>query len=214
MYADVDISPSSEAGFSLLEVLIATAIMSLTSLALFQSMSRMLYISDRAIDVSEQSLENAVSNLTIRQLVDGLVPSWSIKPEDSFLGRRQSFSGVSANAVHSMKRENVGFTLSLRRDESEGHNLVYEGQNLSWILEKDLEETAYFEYLDKKKVWHPQWPPAKPITPPSEIALLEVELIKLPQAIRLSQSPNGQKALYVVGRHQTLPQRLEFGRDE
>ena len=86
MYADVDISPSSEAGFSLLEVLIALAIMSLTSLALFQSMSRMLYISDRAIDVSEQSLENAVSNLTIRQLVDGLVPSWSIKPEDSFLG--------------------------------------------------------------------------------------------------------------------------------
>ena len=196
MYIDVDTVVSKDAGFSLLEMLIALAIMSLTSLALFQSMSRMLYVSDRAIEVSEQSLESAVSNRTITKLIDGLVPAWSLRPEDSFTGQRQRFSGVSANAIHSTATENADFTLSLSVVDDEKGRLIYEAQNLSWVLATKLEETAYFEYLDKKNIWHPQWPPVKPIQTPTDIALIELELVKLPQAIRL---------LAVSYTHLTLP---------
>jgi len=203
-----------EAGFSLLEMLVALVIMSLTSLALFQSIGTMLYVSDRAVQVSEDAVEMTISHRTMSRLIDGLVPAWSSNSEDSFSGQRLSFSGMSANAVHSNSDENASFTLSLQIHEGIETTMVYEAQNVNWTLATTVAGAFYFEYLDKKNIWHEQWPPTEKQAPASEDIFSQLEVIKLPKAIRLNHLDGNHKAVYVVGRYQSLLDRVELGREQ
>lgn len=202
-----------ESGFSLLEMLIALAIMSLTSLALFQSISTMLSVSDRAVSVTERTLEGAIAQRTVSRLIDGLVPQWSDLPEDSFSGGAHAFSAFSAGAIHLTTNENAEFTLSLLNDGEGEKSLVYKTKTENWILETGFPITAHFEYLGPENIWHEAWPIVKKPSLNEDEFLSNLRVIKLPQAIRLNSSPEHQGNYYRVGRHYFLPDRLDITRE-
>lgn len=199
-----------EAGFSLLEMLIALSIMSLTSLALFQSIGAMLNISDRAVDVSERKLDKMIVREAMEQLVDGLITDWEDRPEESFIGKPLSFSGVSANAVHTDSNNNATFKVSLQRGNQETQSLFYEAETGDWVIETGLSGGVYFEYLGRENTWHRKWPPDKKPTLETQDALRELSVLHLPLAIRLKAQSGRQQFIYVVGRHQSLPDRLDI----
>ena len=58
-------APMQDRGFSLLETLFALVIMSFASLALFQSTSAMLSLSDRAVSAAERTLDGALDRRAI-----------------------------------------------------------------------------------------------------------------------------------------------------
>jgi len=192
-----------DSGFSLLEMLIALAIMSLTSLALFQSIGTMLNVSDRAVRVSERTLEMAITRESMSQLVDGLVEDKDPLPERSLLGKPLSFSGVSANAIHSDGFENASFKVSLDSGEQSTKSLVYGTGAQSWVLETGLPPGSYFEYLGRDNTWYKQWPQAEQpaLIPNVDDILDELVILKLPRAIRLTMGAGQRKHIFVVGRY-------------
>jgi len=199
-----------ELGFSLLEMLIALAIMSLTSLVLSQSIGTMLSVSERAVSASERTLEVVIERHTMSKLIDGLVPQWGELTEGSFSGRPQAFSALSANSISSSNVENAEFTLSLQRLDGRGKILVFETKVTNWIVESDLPDTAYFEYLGPENTWHKNWPIAIRLNLNEDNPFSNLQLLSLPQAIRLNSSSSDKNQLYVVERHYMLPDRMEL----
>ena len=221
--------PSSDLGFSLLETLFALVIMSIASLALFQSTSSMLSVSDRAVKASETVLQETLSDKAATQLLTALVPGW---PEDrafAFIGEPTSLKGVSSAAIDEAPGLQ-GFTLSLSEEslrDARFTNLIYSNlerktfsreQNASQskaplTLKRNLPSDTRFFYLGIDGIWHPKWPPEQmPVTP----FFNDKDLIQpssLPEGIKL-ETPNKVVSLMIdIHRQSDLPTRMDIARN-
>lgn len=191
-----------EAGFSLLETLFALAIMSIASLALFQSTSAMLQVSDRAVRTGERTLNSELDRIVTSNIVEGIMTPWPEHTDSAFTGSAREFSGLSTGTPQAGAARPARFTLTLERQNS-GSVLIYRAVNEvriarapragsvepaaaeSWVLMHSLPEAARFEYMGIDQKFYNIWPP---LETPSRGYFNDDILMKgeaLPEAIRL-----------------------------
>lgn len=226
------ITDLSEQGFSLLETLIALAIMSIASLALFQSTATMLSVSDRAVKTSERVLDGALNRRAMTGLLSGLVPAW---PEDgarSFKGTASRLEGLSAESL-SWQNEALGsglshFSLTLSGEAQNNTqplnawSLRYEDltsngnsrtRDEGWVLDAGLPANTRFRYLGLDGTWRANWPPPTPPATPYFNDALFITTSPLPEAVKLETGQGVVLAIVAVRRHAHSPLRLDLGRD-
>lgn len=219
--------PCRESGFSLLETLVALAIMSIASLALFQSTSAMLSLSDRAVKTSERVLDAELSRRAVTGLLSALMPAWPEDQARQFSGSATTLQGLSTKGL-SWQSEALGsglahFALSLKDSANGGAVLEYtdlsqrssgaSAQAQGWILEASLPAGARFTYQGLDGQWYSQWPPANPPATPYFDDALFIQTPALPEAIRLQASNGAVLSLAAVRAQSTLPARIDLGRD-
>lgn len=216
---------SAEAGFSLLETLFALAIMSLASLALFQSTSSMLGLSDRAVTAAERTVSSGLDRLALSNLIDGLVPPWPEEEDAAFKGTSTALQGLSTGGLTLIQEQAVLFTLTLETVNGRGTALIYrakdaqgsdEGESLTnhagvdgWILMDALPEDARFNYMGVDQEWRDIWPPE---TKPDRGYFDDERYTQdpvLPIAIRLSASGEFVIWASAVSRTHVLPDRYD-----
>ncbi len=144
-------------GFSLMETLLALAIMSVASLALFQSTGTLLRMSERTINAAMQAQDTAVLQKSFNGLVGGLVPAWPKDVEDRFVGNSAGFSGLTRTPFHTLGIGLSKFTLAVQH-EARTTALVYRSQDTEWVLRDFASAQAEFSYLAADNVWYSSWP--------------------------------------------------------
>jgi len=203
-------------GFSLLETLFALVIMSIASLALFQSTSAMLSVSDRAVAASETAIERALSDRALTNLMASLVPHWSEEAGAAFVGNSQSLRGVSTAALGAGTGLH-GFGLQLRHDTRSDENkaLIYTHLNRSGVsqtplvLQNSLPTGAQFFYLGLNGRWYRQWPPEQtPVTPYFDDATY-IQPSPLPEAVKLEAPNQGIITMVKIDSQPALPSRMD-----
>lgn len=203
---------SMEAGFSLLETLIALAIMSLASLSLFQSSSSLLRTSDRAIKVGEGLVNRAVSRHQIATLIAQLVPAWEDGAEVKFVGTKNEFSGMSREIFDLEGAGVKPFEIRLEQDSRDRMKLVYQIGNQNWDIQTGLPVDLKFQYLTPANTWVAEWPPKENrfySRRDTEDDLLYLFDLKLPHAIQLSDKNNQIIWISKVPDTQNSLERLE-----
>lgn len=200
------------AGFSLLEVLVALAIMSVASLGLFQSLSSMLEVSNKSVRYTEDTLNNAIIDRTLSKLIRGLVTEWPDGPDSPFKGSELEFEGLSTRAIEETDFAMTAFTLQLRSDQEGRLNLVYSSAEREIYLARDLPDSSHFLYRYRNESWSDVWPlpPSRDTTELEE--LLPYENKALPAAIALKSSGAAIEWIYRVDQYRYLPDRLELDR--
>jgi prepilin-type N-terminal cleavage/methylation domain-containing protein len=148
----------SQSGFSLMETLLALAIMSVASLALFQSTAALLRLSNRTVEAALRSQDVAVIQKSFAALVKGLVPAWPKDTANTFRGDSTGFSGLTRMPFHTLEVSLMPFSLSLENNGSTS-SLIYRSGKVEWVLKTFSGAGAYFSYLGEDNVWRRSWPP-------------------------------------------------------
>jgi len=198
------------AGFSLLETLIALVIMSITSLALFQSIGTMLRISDKAVRVGERALENAIERQSLQNLINGLVPHWEEYKSDAFVGAKNEFSGLSSDGLISEIRTLTPFKVRLLNVNEQGLSLVYEAADQQVIFIEKAPSPAEFQYMGIDQKWYSHWPLE---TAPTRGFFDITNLIPnpaLPEAIRLWDNAGHTYWVMPISKYKHLPYRSDI----
>jgi len=149
---------AGQSGFSLLETLLALAIMSMTSLALFQSTASLLRFSERTVNAAFAAEDEAVTQKSFAKLIEGIVPDWPDRKEHQFRGTANGFVGMTSSALHTLDIGLHDFSLSLQRN-AQSSTLIYNSQKTQWKLKEIASEDARFSYLGADNVWRSSWPP-------------------------------------------------------
>jgi prepilin-type N-terminal cleavage/methylation domain-containing protein len=160
MHTMTQTQEQAQSGFSLLETLLALAIMSVASLALFQSTTTLLRLSDRTVNAALKAQDVAVMQKSFSELVKGLVPAWSNKKEGHFIGTSGYFSGLTRAPLHTLKIGIAPFTLKLETGVDTA-SLVYQSEDTQWVLKSLRANEAKFSYLGEDNRWRSSWPPAQ-----------------------------------------------------
>lgn len=178
---------SAQLGFSLMEVLIALAIASLASLALFQSMGMWVTIAGKASNAASGALTSNVKDFQFRTLVYGIVPGWDTDEDEQFSGTAVRFSAISANQLHLETPQLLPIVISLVRQDDE-LLLTYEATSTGWTLQRFAGGRGAFHYLGADGAWYDRWPPEKTPEPGPFLDSTFYDTPQLPLAIRLSVS--------------------------
>ncbi len=196
-----------------METLLALAIMSVASLALFQSTTTLLRLSERTINAAQRAQDAAVMQKSFIGLVEGIVPGWPKDKADVFTGDRAGFSSLTRAPLHTLEPALRRFALVLESD-GRSSSLIYQSGDTRWVLKAFPYPQATFSYLGENNLWYPAWPlaqtpeagefdDAKFIDPPA-----------LPLAIRLEVGASTQDAKTVwiayIGAREKLPDLKEF----
>ncbi|WP_371396369.1 type II secretion system protein J [Fretibacter rubidus] len=208
----------TQSGFSLLETLFALVIMSFASMALFQSTSAMLSLSDRAVGAAERSLDRALDRRALGGVLQSLVPHWPEQAGTAFTGSPTRLRGVSSAALSETPGLN-GFVVALERDNARLGQMQLRYQNQTegdaplWTLMGGLPNDARFSYLGLDNQWYQNWPPEQtPVTPYFNDARF-IEPPALPLAIKLDSGASGTLFMIDLSAHPQRPIRLDLGRD-
>ena len=193
-----------EKGFTILEVLVALVIFSLTSIALFQSLSSYFAVSERVTKTSESMIETMLSRRTLSTIVENLVPIWD-QNLSSLDGNSTSFSSQAIEAPSENLLPITPFEIQLEKTEN-STELIYISENLKLPFYLKLTGNPVFEYQSNEGVWWSSWPQDNDDIP-------GVLANDLPQAIRLKDGNNDVVFIILIpGRHRDLPEQLGFFR--
>lgn len=179
------IQKANASGFTLLETLISLAILSVVSLALFQSTTALLRITDSAVGAGNRTLESAISTRTFRVSVSGLTPAWEEQEQDIFFGNATTFSGLSTDVPTFSAQSLQKLTYTLVQGEGDVVLLEVQAAQERWVLHELQVSQASFSYLGSDQKWYEVWPPKEV---PSTGFFDDVNYKKMPQlplAIRL-----------------------------
>lgn len=174
-----------QAGFTLLETLISLAILSVVSLALFQSTSALLHITDRAVFAGERTVEAGIARKTFRASIGGLTPAWREDVAGAFQGDARQLSGLSTDVPTVAARGLQSFSLSLVPQNDGKIVLTAMAGGQTWPLREFAADTAKFVYLGADRQWHERWPPRQIPSPGFFDDVLFMDMPKLPLAVRL-----------------------------
>ncbi len=141
-----------------METLLALAIMSVASLALFQSTATLLRLSERTVNAALNVQDVAVMQKSFTALVRGMVAAWPKDDEDAFVGTSSGFSGLTRTPFHTLDIGLTRFSLSLDHDLVKSL-LVYRSGDTEWILQNFSISNEQFSYLGEDNVWRQSWPP-------------------------------------------------------
>lgn len=206
---------NKDMGFTLLETLIALAILSFISLALFQSTSSLLSVSDRAIQSGERTLDGALNRVAFARVIDGILPHWEDQAADTaFRGTDTKISGISTQNLNLDKARLSSFSIEIIKTGQERDlgksSMIYSTDTLSWPMDIDLPDTARFYYLGRDQKWYTQWPSDE-----MPKAAFEIDkTFSTPQIIPLAisvQAPDGEVFwMAKVDQNRHLPSRFEL----
>lgn len=209
-------APSRDAGFSLLETLFALAIMSLASVALFQSTSSMLRLSDRAVKAGERTINSALDRLAVKRLLGAIMPSWPNSDEVVFTGDGRKLTALSGAPLSVAPTGPHPIFLTLSDNGNGTQSLLYstprdnpEAQDV-WPLMEGLSASTRFEYMGVDQNWYRDWPPS---TKPNRGFFSDAELLPakaLPEAVRLRD----QDVIIIsapISQTSVLPPRIDPG---
>lgn len=205
------IMKDNQFGFTLLELLITMVIVSVISLGLFQSLSSMLQVTERAVKSGERVFDSALLKKQRVELLASLVPSWPDK-KDPFVGGAESFSGVSASLLSLSEDRFGGFEMYLTKRGGD-ISVNYRADGLEYVMQNNLPAGAKFIYLGQDSHWYDEWPNKKILSQVSDDNNLIFNPPDLPSAIGLdSGSDEGLLWVVAISRHKSLPPLLELGR--
>lgn len=203
----------TEDGFTLLETLIALAILSIVSLALFQSTSTLLSVSDRAIKSGDRTLDGALNRLAFARLIDGILPHWDGQEETGFRGNGTEISGVSTENLNIDKAGLSPFSIQITQTGQAPSlnvsSLIYSTDTVSWPLDIDLPDTARFYYLGRDQKWYGEWPTDEMPKAAFAIEKTYSDPQRIPLAISI-QAPKGEIFwMAKIDQNRHLPPRFE-----
>ncbi|HHL42268.1 MAG TPA: prepilin-type N-terminal cleavage/methylation domain-containing protein [Hellea balneolensis] len=202
-------------GFTLLETMIALALMSLTSLALFQSATALLRVSDRAVRIASTTIDESIERQTFMDIVSKLVPAWEEDAAHIFTGGPKGFSGLTAADPTAFSPRITPFEIKLvaKNETTPVNNVILysagQGMKIGSFETANLE----FAYLGNDGIWRQSWPPE---TPPSSGFYDDYKYMDVPQlplAIRLGTSGKGVGWVASVANASYPPLRDRFGYD-
>lgn len=213
---------ATERGFSLLETLFALAIMSIASLALFQSTSAMLQLSDRAVKAGERTLNSGLDRQVLTALTEGILPAWPEAPTQAFTGEPARFSGISTGAPQSGHAKPVWFSLEIEDRGQNGHALIFRSlaQNRAantqtarddWTLIAGLPADIRFAYMGVDHEFYPEWPQEQDPTRGYFDDAVLMRPAAVPEAISLVDRDGQTLWTAAIRRSNRLPGRAELG---
>ncbi len=180
-------------GFTLTEVLVALAITSLASLALFQSMGMWITLSAKASQSTERALGNLLQEAQFRTIVSGLTPGWPTIEKEIFIGKANFFSGLTSHQLHLESPVLDVVTVEIKRQEG-NTQLNYLAFGTAWTMETYQDAVAGFDYLGADGNWYLEWPPAENPEPGPFSDASVYDTPQLPEAIRLTvENASGTK---------------------
>lgn len=189
-----------EEGFTILEVLVALVIFSLTSLALFQSLGSYFVVTERVTQASKVMVEGMLSRRTLSELVDNIAPGWN-RDLSSLEGGALSFSSQAFKAPTENFSPLTPFVLQIEKTNV-STDLIYISGNLKLPFYLELKGSPVFEYQSNGGIWRSNWPRDDERVPGESVN-------ELPQAIRIKDSDSDTIfIILVLGRHRDLPEQL------
>ena len=217
-----------DAGFTLLETLIALAIMSIVSLALFQSLGQMLAVSDRAVRLTNESFDHYADEAAFRDFIGDIIGTWVDADPHVLKGDGQSLSGLAVSPLIVERLTGAQpFRLTLESLPSKvgqrsQFQLVLDSDGLleNAVGERPRPVIAIFEGQNPRFTYHSfdrtarsNWPPQQVPSPGILNDDKFMDVPRLPHVVMLEYEYNGQNiTLAAPTRHQkTLSQ--EFGRN-
>ena len=174
-------SKSTEAGFTLIEIMVVLMLLAMISGVLFQALERSYRLQERfgteLFDVQRASMTSD----WFRQDVQGLYPDYADGP-DIFRGKASEFSGLSTNPLIGQPGAptRIGWKLRPAAD-ARITELVYLHGTQEMVLSTWQTAESRFSYLDAALVAHDQWPPPLGLYP------------QLPRQIQLQAAMNGER---------------------
>lgn len=147
----------SDSGFSLMEMLVALAILSISAVLIFQSLLSQSALTARIENLSLNAGRDAIRRAGFTEVVRGIVPSWPEDKETGFIATDRQFSGLSSRALATESQGLTSFRFDLSGSPSE---LVY-SSNGRQVQLGAFSEDATFSYLGADGNWYDKWPPDK-----------------------------------------------------
>jgi len=175
----------SQAGLSLIEVLIALAITALASLALFQSLTGWVTIGGKTAGAAERSLNRLIVDNQFRQAVGDLTFAWPEAESKIFTGTQSGFSGLTGRPLHRDDPALQQVTIDFVKDRH-GTALRYAAGETGWVLQEFPGGSGFFSYLGANGRWYDVWPPAETPEPGPFDDATYYETPQVPTAIRLT----------------------------
>lgn len=217
----------AERGFTLLETLMALAIMSIISLAMFQSLGQMLAVSDRAVRISNESFDQFANEASYRDFVGDIIGTWTQDAPFIFRGGAQQMSGLAVSPL--IVDQHTGaqnFQLFIQRVPVETNkpsqfNLMLDSPGLSAnaigqrpqpILATFEGQNPRFIYISYDQAQRVDWPPNAAPSPGIFNDHIYMDIPRLPHAIGLEYDYRGQKVTLWARTQHALNLSLGFDR--
>jgi prepilin-type N-terminal cleavage/methylation domain-containing protein len=170
--------PSSQLGFTLVEMLVVLLIVGMVSGLLFDGAAQLMGMQARLERQLTKLRGEAMRADWLRQVVQGLQPDYA-DGKQIFKGSPRGFSGLTTNALSSGYSALQPFEVTLTHDKASNRMVLRYGNvsntsalNTSVLLSWPGERGS-LRYLDDRGGAHEQWPPSLGLSPqvPSGIAL-------------------------------------------
>lgn len=199
---------TSDAGFSLIEVMVGLAITAVISVLIFSSLLSQV----RQADIVRSSTQSAFSDIASRRLVETVVstttPSWADETTGQFSGDGQKMSGMSAFSLFGKPARLQDYTLTLTPSADERVMLTLTTEDGEWQVDA-LPAGARFRYLGGDATWYDSWPQSG--TPGRTVAEMERFFTNqgLPRMICVWSDETGGPVAYQISFENTdvLPAR-------
>ncbi|MEM7491941.1 MAG: prepilin-type N-terminal cleavage/methylation domain-containing protein [Pseudomonadota bacterium] len=144
----------AQSGFSLIEILVALAILSVTSVIIFQSLSAQLRLVNRVGDINAERFEDLKARDAFRSIIGGLTPGWPEEERGPFRGGANALSGITSGPLHP---SDLGLQYFDLRIDPDRFQLVYFGNDTE-IPMATFSGPVAFQYLGANGVWYESWP--------------------------------------------------------
>ncbi|MEL6665103.1 MAG: glycosyltransferase [Pseudomonadota bacterium] len=173
----------AEAGFSLIEILVALAIASLISMLIFGSLQQQYRLIDRVQNASADTLDFHARSRLLSNVIANTVPAWPESEEDMFAGDAAAISGMTGEAIFGDQLSLQPYSVTLV-EVAEIRIVTLQTNEGVWEL-GELPRDAELQYYGHDGQWYPQWPPELPEPKSLEEIAEQAAIGNLPALIRI-----------------------------
>ncbi len=198
------ISPclTAQAGFSLFEVLVALVIMSLATLALFQSFYQLSAVSRKSVEASEQVLDQFSQRAFFEALVLGITPQWEGREDFTFTGEPNRFQALSMMRLWSDEAQLFPITVQITQDSTAQTYMSMDVADQRLVYSLDAAKNPQISYLGWDQTWYSQWPPEEVPSTGYFDDFMFVTMPQIPIAIKIADEQSPKKTYYLAGTSQ------------
>lgn len=150
-----DLFNNSESGFSLIEVLVTLAILSVSSALIFQSLWSQMALVERVETATAAAVQDRITRSGFGQVIGGLTPAWPEEEQSNvFVGDGSSMSGLTATPLTADELDLPQFEMSI---DPQTQALEYRSGDITIQLVQ-FNGPAQFHYLGQDDFWVNEWP--------------------------------------------------------